>query len=183
MHRLADPSAPIDLLVNNAGFGLNASFVEGDLVEEERLLDVLVRATLRLTHAALPGMIDRGSGIVINVSSVAGWVPVGTYSAAKAWLTTFTEGLAAELGGTGVTVTAVCPGFTRTEFHERSGINATSIPDLMWLSVDQVVSTAWKDAKKGRLVSVAGPQYQVLGTLAQYAPRPIVRRASTLRRR
>ena len=110
MDRLADASRPIDVLVNNAGFGVNQDFVAGDLSDEERLLDVLVRATLRLTHAALPGMVQRGRGIVINVSSVAGWVPMGTYAAAKSWVTVFTEGLGAELSGTGVSATAVCPG-------------------------------------------------------------------------
>ncbi len=97
MQRLADGDRPIDLLVNNAGFGVNQAFVAGSLADEERLLDVLVRATLRLTHAALPGMVQRGRGHVINVSSVAGWVPMGTYSAAKSWVTVFTEGLGSEL--------------------------------------------------------------------------------------
>lgn len=181
--RLADRQRPVEVLVNNAGFGLKQRFVTGDLDAEQAMLDLLITAPMRLTHAAAGPMVDRGSGRIINVSSVAGWITAGTYSAAKAWVTNFTEGLASELRGTGVTATAVCPGFTRTEFHERSGISASRIPDVMWLSADQVVAKAWRDAKKGRVVSVTGLHYEVLGTLAQYAPRPVVRRASTLRRR
>jgi hypothetical protein len=180
MHRLADPSAPIDLLVNNAGFGLNAPFVEGALVEEERLLDVLVRATLRLTHAVLPGMIDRGSGIVINVSSVAGWVPVGTYSAAKAWVTVFTEGLAAELAGTGVTATAVCPGFTRTEFHERADMEVGALPSWAWLEARRVALEGLRAARAGRVISVPSKRYTGLSVTARYTPRPLLRRLVSL---
>ena len=180
MSRLADPAGPVDLLVNNAGFGLNQPFVGGDLAAEERLLDVLVRATLRLTHAALPVMVDRGSGAVINVSSVAGWVPVGTYAAAKAWVTVFTEGLAAELSGTGVTATAVCPGFTRTEFHERAEMEVGTIPGWAWLDARRVAEEGLRDARAGRVVSVPSKRYSALSVTAQYAPRPLLRRLVSL---
>lgn len=181
--RLADVGAPVDILVNNAGIGLKQEFVAGDLAAEQAMLDLLVTAPMRLTHAAAGGMVARGRGAIINVSSMAGWISAGTYSAAKAWLTTFTEGLAAELDGTGVTATVVCPGFIHTEFHDRAGISKSSIPDVLWLDVDAVVDTALRDARRGRLVSVPGRQYQVLSVLAQYAPRPIVRRASRMRQR
>ena len=163
--------------MNNAGFGVNQGFVAGDLADEERLLDVLVRATLRLTHAALPGMVQRGAGIVINVSSVAGWVPMGTYAAAKSWVTVFTEGLGAELSGTGVTATAVCPGFTRTEFHERADMDVVFLPEWAWLDARRVARDGLRDARAGRAVSVPSKRYGSLALVAQYAPRPLLRRA------
>jgi hypothetical protein len=180
MERLADPSAPIDLLVNNAGFGLKQPFVGGDLADEERLLDVLVRATLRLTHAVLPGMVDRGAGSVVNVSSVAGWVPMGTYAAAKSWVTVFTEGLAAELAGTGVTATAVCPGFTRTEFHERARMHTQAIPGWAWLDARRVAEEGLRAARSGRVISVPSKRYGSLSLAAQYAPRPLLRRLASV---
>jgi short-subunit dehydrogenase len=176
--RLSDASAPVHLLVNNAGFGTNTTFTAGGVDEEERQLDVLCRAVLRLTHAAVSGprgMAARGSGAVVNVSSVAGWVPGGTYSAAKAWVTSFSEGLAAELAGTGVKVVAVCPGFTHTEFHASGGMDTRAIPDWMWLTVDQVVSGALHDLRVGRTVSVPTARYKVLAALARHTPRPLVR--------
>src|SRR5207342_3175149 len=102
------------LLVNNAGFTTNQPFVTGDLAAEQVALDVMVRAVMRLTHAALGGMVTRGEGTVINVSSVAGWMPSGTYAAAKAYVTSFTEGIAGQLRGTGVRALVVCPGFVHT---------------------------------------------------------------------
>ena len=127
--------------MNNAGFGLNRSFLGSSVDDEQRSLDVLVTAVLRLTHAAVPGMVERGTGMVINVSSVASWITGGTYSAAKSWVTVFSESLAQELAGTGVRVTAACPGFVHTEFHERAGIDMSSMPEFMWLDVEQVVAT------------------------------------------
>ena len=180
MDRLADASAPIDLLVNNAGFGLNQAFVGGDLGAEEGLLDVLVRAPLRLTHAALPGMVERGRGSIVNVSSVAGFVPVGTYGAAKAWLTSFTEGLAAELAGTGVTATAVCPGFTRTEFHTRANMPMRALPDWAWLEARRVAEDGLAAARAGRSVSVPSTRYPALVLATQYTPRPVLRQAARL---
>lgn len=174
--RLADASAPIDLLVNNAGFSLNRPFVGGSLQDEERMLDVLVRAVLRLTHAALPGMVERGHGSVINVSSVVGWLPTGSYAAAKSWVTTFSEGLVAELSGTGVTVTALCPGFTRTEFHDRARLNVSAIPEWAWLDARRVAREGLRDALAGRAISVPSRRYHLLAVAAQYSPRPLVRR-------
>ena len=180
MARLTDEERPIGTLVNNAGFGLNAPFVAGSLADEERLLDVLVRATLRLTHAALPGMVARGAGTVVNVSSVAGWVPAGTYGAAKAWVTTFTEGLAGELSGTGVTATAVCPGFTRTEFHERARMDVGPLPGWAWLDARRVAAEGLADARAGKPVSVPSTRYGAVSLVAKYVPRPVIRRATAL---
>jgi short-subunit dehydrogenase len=180
MARLADSSAPIDVLVNNAGFGVNHEFVAGDLTEEERLLDVLVRAPLRLTHAALPGMVQRGHGIVVNVSSVAGWMPIGTYSAAKSWVTVFTEGLGAELSGTGVTATALCPGFTHTEFHDRADMDVSAFPDWVWLDSRRVAREGLRAARAGRSVSVPSKRYSALALAVQFTPRPLLRRAGSI---
>ncbi len=166
---------PVEILVNNAGFGVLQSFSTGDLDAEQQMLDVLVTAVMRLTHAALPGMIARGSGAVLNISSVAGWITGGTYSAAKAWVTVFSESLATELAGTGVHVTAVCPGFTHTEFHQRASMEIDGIPEWMWLDAQEVVDRALSDVRKGRPISVAGSQYKALSLAAQYLPRPLVR--------
>ena len=171
---------PVDVLVNNAGFGIGAAFVGGSYEAEQALLDVMVTAPMQFCHAVLPGMVDRGNGAVINVSSMAGWATEGTYSAAKAWVTTFTEGLQPELAGTGVTATAVCPGAVRTEIWERSGVEM-HLPGFMWLAVEDVVAKALSDARRGRVISVASPQYQALSTLTQYAPRPLVRFATAHR--
>jgi hypothetical protein len=173
---LADPASPVEYLVNNAGFGIREGFLDSSLDAEQRLLDVMVTAPMRLCRAALPGMVRRGSGTVVNVSSIAGWLAGGTYSAAKAWATTFTEGLARELHGTGVTATAVCPGLTHTQFHQRADMDVSRIPEWMWLDVDEVVDRALSDAAKGRAISVAGRQYRVLSLATQYAPRPLIRR-------
>ena len=166
---------PIEILVNNAGFGVPQRFSTGDLDAEQQMLDVLVTAVMRLTHAAVPGMVARGSGAVLNVSSVAGWITGGTYSASKAWVTVFSESLALELAGTGVHVTAVCPGFTHTEFHQRASMQMEALPEWMWLDPQEVVDRALSDVRKGRPVSVAGPQYKALSLAAQYLPRPRVR--------
>ena len=176
--RLGDDARPIDLLVNNAGFSVNQPFVDGDLDTEQQMLDVLVTATLRLTHAALPGMVGRGSGGVINVSSVAGFISGGTYSAAKAWQTVFSESVDREVAGTGVRVMALCPGFTHTEFHQRAGLDVSNLPEWMWLDAPALVSAALADFRRGKAISVPGLQYKAISTLARYLPRPIVRRAT-----
>lgn len=168
----------VDLLINNAGFGLNEGFVSTEYSDERALLDVLVTAVLHTTHAALPGMLERNTGGVINVSSVAGWLSSGTYSAAKSWVTTFSESLATLHRDSNVNVMALCPGFTRTEFQQRAGMNTESISDRMWLDVDHVVRDALRDFNRGKAVSVPGIQYKVLSAVAQYLPRPWVRRIS-----
>ncbi len=173
----------IELVVNNAGFGLNESFFEDDVESEQYLLDVLVIAVMRITHAAMPGMIARDRGGVINVSSIAGWMTSGTYSATKSWVTTFSESLAMQLRDSKVNVMAVCPGYTRTEFQDRAGMGTDSIPNWMWLHAHQVVLDALKDFKKGKCISVPGLQYKVLSLVAQYLPRPIVRKLSIASRR
>lgn len=166
--RLRDPARPVDLLVNNAGFALRKPFLANDIDDEERMLTVHVLAVLRLTHAALSGMVERGGGTVVNVSSVAAWVPRGTYSAAKAWVTSFTEGLAPKVAGDGVRLMVLCPGFVRTEFHQRAEMNMSSLPAAMWLDADRLVESALKDLAKGKVVSVPSLLYR---TAAWWLPR------------
>ena len=172
--RLHDDGRPVDLLVNNAGFGLRRPFLANEIADEERMLDVLVRAVLRLTLAALPGMVQRGRGAVVNVSSVAGFVPRGTYSAAKAYVTTFTEAVASKLSGTGVRAMVLVPGFVRTEMHERAGIDMSSLPSYLWLDADDVVRTALRDLARGKTVSVPGVLYKAFATVMPRLPRRMV---------
>ena len=174
--RLASADRPVDLLVNNAGFGIRTPFTRSEVADEERMLDVLVRAVLVLSHAAANAMRERGHGAIVNVSSVAGFAAMGSYSAAKAWVTTFTEALAQELAGSGVRVQALCPGFTRTEFHQRGGMKMTGMPDLAWLDADELVATSLRDLRRGRVVSIPSARYKVVGAVLRHAPKPLVRR-------
>ena len=174
--RLQNLSRPIDVLINNAGFGINKSFLASETSEEIALLDVLVTAPMRLMHAALPAMKERDSGTIINVSSVAGWIAGGTYSAAKSYLTVLTESLHTELSQTNVTVHALCPGFTRPEFHQRGGMKMGGLPNWLWLSAEAVVADAWKSAKAGKVISVPGRIYKTLSFISRFGPRPIVRK-------
>ena len=166
----------IDVLINNAGFGLNKAFTMSQLDAEQQMLDVLVRTPMRLMHVALPGMKERNKGVIINVSSVAGWIAGGTYSASKSYLTVLSESLHTELSSTNVKVSALCPGFTRTEFHQRGRMSMKGLPAFMWLNSDKLVATAWKDAVAGKALSVPGWQYQLLTFVMRNAPRPMVRK-------
>jgi len=166
----------IDVLINNAGFGINKAFTVSALDAEQNMLDVLVRTPMRLMHVALPGMKARDKGIIINVSSVAGFMAGGTYSAAKSYLTVLSESLNTELSGTKVEISALCPGFTRTEFHQRGRMSMKGLPTFMWLTSDAVVAKSWRDAKKGKAISIPGWQYKLLAFIMSIAPRPMVRK-------
>ena len=131
---------------------------------------------MRLMHSALPVMKERDKGIVINVSSVAGWIAGGTYSAAKSYLTVLTESLHTELRGTNVKVHALCPGFTRTEFHQRGRMKMSGLPSFLWLNAEEVVDAAWRAASKGEVISVPGWQYKILSSISRFGPRPLVRK-------
>ena len=173
----------IDVLINNAGFGINKAFTVSALDTEQQLLDVLVRTPMRLMHVALPLMKQRNKGVVINVSSVASFIAGGTYSAAKSYLTVLTESLHTEFAGTNVKISALCPGFTRTEFHQRGRMSMQGLPNFMWLAPDKLVAKAWRDALKGEAISIPGWQYKLLVFVIQRLPRSIVRKVGMSVRR
>ena len=166
----------IEVLINNAGFGINKAFSASDLVAEQQMFDVLVRTPMRLMHTIIPGMKARKSGTIINVSSVASWIAGGTYSASKSYLTVLSESIHTELESTNIKVMALCPGFTHTEFHQRGKMKMSSLPEFMWLDADDVVKKAWSDSQAGKAISVPGWQYLLLSTFARFFPRPIVRK-------
>lgn len=180
--RLAGSAGPpVEMLVNNAGFGLNTGFTRSSVFDESRLIQVNVLAVMRLTHAALPGMIARGRGDVINVSSVAGFfavMPGSTYPATKAWVTNFSQSVAHSVRSAGVRVMALCPGYVRTEFHQRAGINMSKTPNWAWLTADTVVRAALRDLRRGTLVSVPDWKYKLAVGLGRHMPLALVRRVA-----
>jgi short-subunit dehydrogenase len=176
--RVASVEQPIDLLVNNAGFGVRAKLTDADTTPHEHAIDVMIRAVLILSTAAARAMQQRGAGTIINVSSTASFVTMGSYSAIKAWVRYFTEGLANELHGTGVNVTALCPGWVRTEFHQRAEINTGSIPSLMWLDADRLVADCLEDASAGKVISIPSKRYQLMITICEHLPHRALRAVS-----
>lgn len=163
----------VDLLVNNAGLGNALPFQESDLATEENLLDVNVRAVMRLTHAALPAMLAAGDGAVLNVASVAGFAPGArgaSYSASKAWVITFSESLHLQVADRGVRVLALCPGFIRTEFHARAGMDTSGIPDRLWLDADRVVADGLAALERGRARSIPGAAYKIIVAATRVVP-------------
>ena len=174
--RVADADRPVDLLVNNAGYGLNQPFLSTAWTDEERYLDVLVRAVLRTTHAAGRAMAARGHGAIVNVSSVAAFAPLNTYSAHKAWVTTFSQAIADELAGSGVRVMSLNPGFTRTEFHERATMDTDEIPSFMWLRAEDVVDAALRDLRRRRTRSIPDARYKGLSAAMRLLPDTLVGR-------
>jgi len=177
---------PVDLLVNSAGIGVNAPLLRSTLADQERLLRLNVYAVLRLTMAALPAMVDRRGGEIVNVSSVAGFaaaLPGSTYPASKAWVTNFSQSVAAAVRHFDVRVLALCPGYTRTEFHQRAGIDASAVPRWMWLSADDVVEVGLRDLRRGRSISVPDWRYKVAVFGMRHLPVALLQRAGRRVRR
>ncbi|MEU5821751.1 SDR family oxidoreductase [Streptomyces sp. NPDC047803] len=172
--RLGDARRPVDLLVNNAGFGNKGRYLDVPMADELAMLKVHCEAVLRLTSAAAAGMKERGRGGIVNVASVAAFVPRGTYGASKAWVVQFSQGAAKDLAGSGVRLMALCPGFVRTEFHQRAGMGTGNIPGWMWLDADKLVSAALADLARGKSVSIPDPRYKVLMGAVKLAPRNLL---------
>ncbi|MDR3070706.1 MAG: SDR family NAD(P)-dependent oxidoreductase [Propionibacteriaceae bacterium] len=178
--RLEDARLPIDILVNNAGFGLHAGLLNPDFSEDAKGLDVMCLAVLILGGAAGRAMKMRGKGQIVNTSSLASWIAQGNYSPVKAWVRVYSESLSVELHGTGVSVTAVCPGWVKTEFHERAGIRVSGIPNWIWVDADRMAGEALNDVDRGKVVSVPAKRWKVAAFLAAHAPRGAVRWVSRM---
>ena len=179
LHTTAEVEArPIDLLVNNAGFAVGQDFVSGSIEQERRALAVMVGAVMELTHAAVPGMVARGHGAVLNVASVTALTAMGTYAAHKAWVRTFTEGLASELRGTGVTATVLNPGLTHTEFHARAAMDESAWPAFVWLQADDVARQALDAVRRGQVICTPSLRYQIANAALRASPRWLVRRVT-----
>ncbi|MFE0416910.1 SDR family NAD(P)-dependent oxidoreductase [Streptomyces tendae] len=172
--RLGDRRNPVDLLINNAGFGNKGRFLDVSMADELTMLKVHCEAVLRLTSAAVEAMRERGRGGVVNVASVAAFVPRGTYGASKAWVVQFTQGVAKDLAGSGVRLMALAPGFVRTEFHERAGMGTDNIPNWMWLDADNVVAAGLTDLSRGKSLSIPDPRYKTLMGAAKLVPRGLL---------
>lgn len=176
--RLIASARPIGLLVNNAGFGLGQDFVGGKIERELEALNVMVRAVLVLSHAASGAMVKRKYGTIINVSSMSSLTAQGTYSAHKAWVRTFTEGLAAELKGTGVNASAVCPGLIHTDFHKSSGVDPRQWADITFSMPEDVVEAALNAARRGKVLVTPTPLYKAAAGALKFLPRSIVRKVA-----
>jgi hypothetical protein len=182
--RLADPARPVELLVNNAGFGTTGRFHELPVEQEEAEIRLNVVALVELTHAALGPMVGRGHGGVINVSSVGAYQPTplsATYCATKAFVSSFTNAVHEELRGSGVKAMVLAPGFTHTEFHQRAGVdNKEQTPGFLWQSADEVANIAMKAYDRGRAVCVPGAFNVVAAAFSGSMPAGVSRRVAGL---
>ena len=174
--RVEDPNHPVDLLVNNAGFAVHTKILDPDALElQDRAFEVMMRAVLVLSAAAGRAMKARGHGAILNLSSSSAWINTGNYSAVKAWVLTFTEGLSNELAGTGVTAMALCPGWVHTEFHSRANVTANHLPDFFWIDAEVLVREALDDLNHGKVVSIPTPLWKFFIAVATHTPRSAMR--------
>lgn len=173
----------VDFLVNNAGYGVPGKYARTSWQQQADFLQVLVTAVAELTHRLLPPMIDRQWGRIVQVASLAALVPAAPghtlYAASKAFLLKFTEALAPEVAGHGVHVTALCPGFTYTEFHDVTGTRAqvSTMPRWAWQTADEVVSAGYDAVMAGRSVVVPGRVNRTLAFGAKHLPGAVARAA------
>ena len=177
--RLADPSRPIHLLVNNAGFGTSGRFVDLPVEVEDTEIRLNALATVRLARAVLPGMIERGRGGIVNVSSIAALQPLprwATYAATKAFVTSFSEALHQEVRAQGVSVLALMPGFTRTEFHDQATMTRSSIPGPMWMSPEDVVRSGLRALDRNRAAHIPGIRNIAVAVVSRLVPWAVSRR-------
>jgi short-subunit dehydrogenase len=179
-------SPRLTLLVNNAGFGSRGTLADASPARQEAMLRLHVMTPMRLTQAILPLLLQQGRGSIVNVSSIASFLYSAgnvNYCASKAYLTTFSEGLAAELRGTGVQAQALCPGFTRSEFHQRMEVDTGDIPGWMWMSAEQVVRSSLRSLRRGGpVVCIPGLHYKLLVAIVRHLPRGVIGGLSRLRR-
>ncbi len=178
LHRVEDylREKSVSCLVNNAGFGNMPMFHEDDVGSQEAMIRLHVLAVARLTHAALPGMMQRGEGNIINVSSVAAFIQGGSgilYCATKAWINSFTEGIHLLASDSGVRVQALCPGFTITEFHDVMGMDRGTVPRKWWMKAEDVVAASLKGLDRGKLFVVPGTRYKLMVLLIKLMPRSL----------
>ncbi|MBK0418850.1 SDR family NAD(P)-dependent oxidoreductase [Leucobacter sp. CSA1] len=178
--RLADDDRPIDILINNAGFGVYDGFERSDIAAERRLHELLSWAPLRLSHAAVPGMLQRGRGWILNVASVAAFTPTGTYGAAKAAVVSLSRSLNARYRARGVRVTALCPGLLDTEFHERMGLDhLPRLPRMAWADTSRVAREGLRALSRGRSVMISDWRYRLVAPLTRVLPDRLLERVST----
>jgi len=178
--RLRTDDDPVDLLVNDAGVGLHASLLDDDTTEQENAMAIMVTAVLKLSAAAAKAMVRRGTGRILNVASASAWIYTGNYSAIKRWVVSYTQALALELEGSGVTATAVCPGWVKTPFHERSGVDRPHVPSFFWVSADVVASEGLSAALAGKAVCVPSAKWAFAIFVAQHGPGGISRAVSRM---
>ncbi|HOA27258.1 MAG TPA: SDR family NAD(P)-dependent oxidoreductase [Arachnia sp.] len=179
--RIEDPARPIDWLINNAGFGLHSTVLDRSEIDiQARAFDVMCLAVLILGGAAGRAMRARGSGRIVNVASTSAAIYTGNYSAVKAWARTYSTALQLELRGTGVTVTGLLPGWVRTEFHDRAGINASKLPGFVWIEADKLVRSCLADAEKGRIESIPDLKWKIAMFIGDHGPRGLARLVSRM---
>lgn len=172
--RLEDHTEPVQVFVSNAGHGIHTPLTTGQVEAHDAATALMVRSVLLLGARAAYAMRGRGTGVIINVGSVSGMLPLGGYAAIKAWVNTFSEAMSLELRGTGVQVTGLVPGWVRTEFHDRAGIRTSSIPDFLWLDAERAVSECLADVDKGKVESIPSKRYKLIAFALRRAPRALV---------
>ena len=170
VERLTDQHRPIEVLVNNAGFGLNTPLVGTDVELQDRAIEVMCRAVLVCSGAAAEAMRSRGRGMIINVSSLSAWIYKGNYSAIKRWVLSYTQALALELARTGVQATVVCPSWVKTELHERAGVKRPRLPGWAWVEATEVARVALDTASRGKVVAIPGRGWRVAVWALRHAP-------------